>query len=140
MIHNHIGQRNFMLKPSNKRVVSLWDDYDQVTDTITLATTTPENEPEPAPKTSGEISLVQPRLVAIKELTKLYGLKLSAIYGLIKTDSSFPAVNLGLKKKYMIDLNEFNKWLEARNKKEKQARSNEPTSDDLLKVFREKKK
>lgn len=129
-----------MSKPSKNKAISLWDDYDQVTDVITLVTTPPVNKPEPVQKTSSEYKLDKPRLVPIKELTRLYGLKLSAIYGLIKTDSSFPAVNVGLKKKYMIDLNNFNKWLEARNEKEKQTRSNEPTSHDLLKIFREKKK
>lgn len=128
-----------MSKPSKNRAASLWDDYDQVTDIITLDTTPPENELKAAPKTSGEISSVQPRLVPIKELTRLYSLKLSAVYGLIHTDSTFPAVNVGLKKKYMIDLNDFNKWLEARSVKAKQARSNEPTSQDLLKMFRSKK-
>lgn len=128
-----------MLKPQKNRAALIWDNYDKLPEAVSCEIPPSENQPEAVPKTISEVSLDRPRLVPIKELMRLYGLKLSAIYGLIRSDSSFPAVNVGLKKKYMIDLNGFNKWLEARNEKQKKARSSEPTSQDLLKIFRSKK-
>lgn len=128
-----------MLKPQKNRAESIWDDFDKLPEAVTCEITHTKNQAEAVPKTMSEVCLAQPRLVPIKELMRLYGLKLSAIYGLIRSDSSFPAVNVGLKKKYMVDLNGFNKWLEARSDKEKQARSNEPSKEDLLTMFRRKK-
>lgn len=128
------------MKLPKHRLLLIWDDeFDKLPEAITCEITPIDNELKPDPKTSGEVILDGPRLVAIKELTKLYGLKLSAVYGLIKTDSSFPVVNIGLKKKYMIDLIHFEKWLTTRTAKEKQDRSHHPTSQDLLKMFKEKK-
>ncbi len=133
-----------MPKPTKISAASLWDvlkSYENLPNASKFIEEMGRGfQPEPVQKTSSEVSLDKPSLVPIKELTRLYGLKLSAVYGLIHTDSTFPAVNVGLKKKYMIDLNEFNKWLDARNEKEKKARSKEPTSQDLLKIFRERKK
>lgn len=129
-----------MRETPNERVGSFWDVNDKVTDIVTSAITPSQNDRGAAQQTSTRDNTDETRLVTVKELSRRYGLSLIAVYGLIKTDSSFPAVNVGLRKKYMIDLNKFNQWLDQRaisTKNDYVAKTE--TMASLRKLFKERK-
>jgi len=58
---------------------------------------------------------------------------------LIKSEPNFPYINVGLKKKYMIDLAKFYTWLNERTEQQKHDRLGIPTTVDLMKAFSNKK-
>jgi len=66
----------------------------------------------------GQEELARKRYLSVNELSKEYQMSLRVIYSLIKRDSSFPFVNMGLKKKYMVDREAFETWLFKRTYKE----------------------
>lgn len=78
----------------------------------------------------------KPGLVTVKRLAALYGVSASSVYSLIKTDPSFPWLNVGLKKRYMVDVMKFEKWLEERNKKERSEIFDLPSATELLKRYK----
>jgi predicted DNA-binding transcriptional regulator AlpA len=80
--------------------------------------------------------LDKPRLVTVKKLAALYGLTLNSIYSLIKTDLSFPFKNLGVKKKYMVNLFEFEQWMNHRATAEKDRALNIPKAVELIKRYK----
>lgn len=90
----------------------------------------------PVPEGHGEIGRHEAKLVAVKTLAALYGLNTAAIYGFIKTDPAFPYRNVGLKKKYMIDVSEFEIWLEQRAARERNEHFQIPTAQELLERYR----
>lgn len=90
------------------------------------------------PKGQGEDQRHQPRLVTVKTLATLYGLNQGAVYALIKTEPDFPYINVGLKKKFMIDVSQFETWLAERTRKQKHEHFAVPTALDLKAVFKNK--
>ena len=53
------------------------------------------------------------KYLTIKEASVMWGVSKSSLYELIK-DPSFPVRNVGLKKKFIIDLLEAEKWFKNR--------------------------
>jgi hypothetical protein len=92
------------------------------------------------PKTSllasGKLQAASPRFVSIKELGVLYGVKMSAVYSFIKTEPDFPYINVGVKKKFLIDVVKFEMWLTERTKKQKRDHFAIPCAVDLMKAFK----
>ena len=80
----------------------------------------------------------QPRLVTVKTLATLYGLNQGAVYSFIKTEPDFPYVNVGVKKKFLVDVAHFETWLADRTKKQKHEHFSVPTALDLSTVFKNK--
>ncbi|MFA5583656.1 MAG: hypothetical protein WDA09_05530 [Bacteriovoracaceae bacterium] len=76
---------------------------------------TEQNSPR-RPHGQGEI--VRKRYLSAKELSEEYQMSLRVIYSLIKREVDFPFVNMGLKKKYMIDREAFETWLFKRTYQE----------------------
>ena len=72
------------------------------------------------------------RFYTIKEVSKMYGISQWLIYHHIKTDPTFPYVNVGIKKKLLIELKSFDEWLFARSKKQVLENFNLPTAEELL--------
>lgn len=72
------------------------------------------------------------RYVSVKELSKMYGVSTWSIYELIKHEPSFPYRNIGLKRKFVIDPDAFEAWMEKRTKREKALAQRLPTADELL--------
>ena len=70
--------------------------------------------------------------IGIRELAVLSGLSASGIYDLIKHNPSFPFKNVGLKKKYVVDLEAFEKWRDERTKVEKAKTFQIPTATELM--------
>jgi hypothetical protein len=76
------------------------------------------------------------RWVTVRQLANYYNLNVSAIYAFIRTMPDFPYINVGLKRKYMVDRIQFEAWLTERTEKQKQVHFNIPTAMDLLASFR----
>jgi hypothetical protein len=94
----------------------------------------------PAGASTGDSSyradLLPSGLLSVKDLAWRFGLKPAAIYGFIKTDPSFPYTNVGLKKKYMVDLTKFEIWIGQRTEREKCQTFGIPTAGELLARFK----
>ena len=75
-------------------------------------------------------------LMSIKTVSTQYGVSKSTLYELIKTDPTFPCVNVGLKKKLMIDAEKFTVWVEARTERQKQSHFGLSTIGGLLEKYR----
>lgn len=76
--------------------------------------------------------LPQKRFYSIKEVSVMYGISQWLIYHHIKSDPTFPFVNVGLKKKLLIELKEFDGWLYKRTRKQIGQDFNLPTAQDLM--------
>ena len=71
-------------------------------------------------------------LLTVKDVATIYKICQRTIYDLIKTDPSFPYINVGLKKKYMIDREKLEAWIEKRTRKERQSHFKLADSKDLI--------
>ncbi len=71
--------------------------------------------------------------ITLLEAAKKYNMSRISLYRLIKTDPSFPYVNMGLKKKYMICPDDFETWSLNRIAKEKSQQFQLATADELIK-------
>jgi predicted DNA-binding transcriptional regulator AlpA len=58
------------------------------------------------------------KYLSIKEIASMYSMSIRVLYNIIKTDPSFPYVNMGVKKKLMIDHEAFETWLMRRTYQE----------------------
>lgn len=76
------------------------------------------------------------RYLNVKEVAAMYGISIWTIYELIKTDSSFPYRNIGIKKKFVVNPDEFETWMTERTKKERQKEMHVPSAEELLKTRR----
>lgn len=115
--------------------------YPSVSGPVSNGNTDPSSvlDPQPAegvPKTSGGFGPTEPRLISVKALAQLYDLGKSTVYEHIRSDPSFPVRNVGVRKKFMIDRIEFEKWLIDRTNRERRQTLNIPTANQLLKRFK----
>lgn len=90
------------------------------------------------PKTLSEINQAHSLLVEVKTLAKHFRVNIGVIYNLIKTEPDLPYINVGLKKKYMIDVAKFEVWLNERTKMQKHDHFSIPSTVDLMKAFKAK--
>lgn len=74
------------------------------------------------------------RFYSIKEVASMYGISQWLIYHHIKTDPTFPFVNVGIKKKLLIEPKAFEEWLSSRTRKQIHQDFNLPTAKELLEV------
>lgn len=72
------------------------------------------------------------RFYSIKEVSNMFGISQWLIYAHIKSDPTFPYVNVGLKKKLLIDITKFDEWILKRSKTEVEQNFNLPTAQELL--------
>ncbi len=72
------------------------------------------------------------RFLSIKEVCQMYAVSNWVIYQHIKNDPTFPYLNVGLKKKYIIDRVDLGKWMNERTKREKKNEMRIPTAEELL--------
>ena len=84
----------------------------------------PSNEEEKSSK----------KLYSIKEVAKMYGINQWLLYHHIKSDPTFPFVNVGVKKRFLINIERFDSWLENRSKKHVLESHNLPSSNELMEV------
>lgn len=83
-----------------------------------------------------QLKLVPSGFVGVRIIASRYGISKSTLYDLIRSDPNFPYVNVGLKKKIMINAVEFDSWLQSRTKEQKAAHFKLPTADELLKKYK----
>jgi hypothetical protein len=81
-----------------------------------------------------ENKIDQKILYSIKEVSTMYGISLWALYKHIESDPSFPCVNVGIKKRFLIHLKKFDEWLINRFKRSQQERLNLLSSDELMRA------
>ena len=78
----------------------------------------------------------QKRYLSVKELSKEYKMSLRIIYSLIERDATFPFVNMGFKKKYMIDREAFETWIFKRTYQEQGEYLQVPSIGQLTNIRR----
>jgi predicted DNA-binding transcriptional regulator AlpA len=72
--------------------------------------------------------------LTVKEVADMLRVSDWTIYNIIKTDRSFPYLNIDLKKKLVIENAKLSDWLSKRTKRLLQIESNIPTGEALLRV------
>lgn len=87
------------------------------------------------PKPSEGLRGPDRRYMTPRELSWSYDLTLATIYYWIKTEPTFPYENVGMKKKYRIDVENFEVWLQRRSEVEKHQRFGIPSTTDLALLF-----
>lgn len=90
--------------------------------------------PNPCWPLAKEEILHTKKFLTIKEVSNMYGISLWLLYEHRKTDPKFPIVNIGIKKKFVIEPVQFESWLNSKNKKFVQTEHNLPSANDLLEV------
>ena len=70
--------------------------------------------------------------IGVRELAIRWGVSKSTLYELIRADPTFPYKNVGLRKRLVIDADEFEEWLSARTQRQKEEAFNLPTANELL--------
>ena len=76
------------------------------------------------------------KLLPVAELCREHKISKYTIYTLIKTDPTFPAINIGPKKNYRIQMDLFRSWLEQRLKERHYFDFKVPTADKLYRIGR----
>ncbi len=76
------------------------------------------------------------KLLSVDEVSKTYNLSRYTIYTLIKTDSTFPCLNIGLKKNYRIPSQLLEAWLDQRIKERHYYGFNVPSAEQLFNTGR----
>lgn len=71
------------------------------------------------------------RLKSIKQIAHEFGISESILYSQIKTEPTFPVINIGRKKKFVIDPTLYLSWLQKRTN-----RSTNFSGEDLLRRYR----
>ena len=81
-----------------------------------------------------ETKIPQKRFYSIKEVSVMYGISQWLIYHHIKTDPTFPFVNVGIKKKLLIEPKSFEGWVSSRTRNQVHQGFNLPSAKELLEV------
>ena len=84
--------------------------------------------------TMPQVQQTNKKFYSIKEVSQMYGIGQWLIYQHIKTDPTFPYVNVGIKKKLLIDLKGFEQWLLGRSKKNNNEKHHLLNANELMEV------
>ena len=88
--------------------------------------------PDPCWPLAKEVVLSSKKYFSIKEVSNMFGISQWLLYHHAKTDASFPVINIGAKKKLLIDPTLLKAWIEIKTKKFKEAEHNLISSSALL--------
>lgn len=69
-----------------------------------------------------------------KEASVMLGVSVWTIYKLITTDPNFPAHNIGVKKKWVVNRKDLINWMESKTKRRILEKQKLPSGEDLLKL------
>lgn len=84
-------------------------------------------------KDSRKIYLNNPlELLPISQIVQQCNLSKYAIYELIRSDPTFPAINIGPKKNYRIQPTLLEEWFKQKSRDERNFRFNIPSTSELL--------
>lgn len=75
-------------------------------------------------------------LLSVNEVSRIYKLSKDTLYTLIKTDPTFPCLNIGPRKNYRIPADQFKAWLDQRIKERHYFNFKVPTADQLFRIGR----
>ncbi len=81
-----------------------------------------------------ERSKIHQNFVSVKEISEIYQISKSSLYELIKSDPKFPAVNMGVKKRFFINPKEFESWFRKRSEDKLCRTLRIPTVEDLRRI------
>lgn len=70
--------------------------------------------------------------LTVHEVAKKYKISTKTIYKHIKNDPTFPYVNIGIKKRYMIDEEFLRSWIFKRTYKEQHELFSIPSADSII--------
>jgi len=90
--------------------------------------------PNPCWPLEKEPLALRKKFISIKEVVEMYGISYWLIYHHIKTDPTFPVLNVDLKKKYLIDPVRLEDWFEHKTARFKQSEHNLISSAELLEI------
>lgn len=76
------------------------------------------------------------RLVSVRQLAAIYGIAASTLYAHIQADPTFPYMNIGLGRKFLIDRKRFEEWLIQKTEREKRRHFGIPTALELTEAFK----
>jgi|GEM_PF-910835 len=83
---------------------------------------------------SSEAIVPTKKFYSIKEVASMYGINQWLIYHHIKADPTFPYVNVGVKKRFLIEPQKFEQWLTLRSHKNVNERHQLPSATELMEV------
>ncbi|MCY4644215.1 MAG: hypothetical protein OXB88_06310, partial [Bacteriovoracales bacterium] len=78
------------------------------------------------------LSGVLKKFYSVKEISSIYGIGMSSLYKHIRTDPNFPCINIGNKKRFLIDLKGFDKWALEKKRAWIIEEQDLPTTEELL--------
>ena len=73
----------------------------------------------------------QTHFLSIKEAARMFHVSDWTLYQLIRTDPSFPALNVGIKKKFVIEPNSLDAWFKNRSKRQRDFNFDLPNANEL---------
>ncbi len=76
------------------------------------------------------------KLMSAAAVSTAYNLSKYTIYGLIKSDPTFPCLNIGPKKNYRIPLDLLNAWIQQRFREKQYQEMSLPSASQLLSIGR----
>lgn len=83
---------------------------------------------------SNEAIVPKKKFYSIKEIASMYGINQWLIYHHIKADPTFPYVNVGVRKRFLIEPEKFEQWLMERSHKSVNKRHQLPSTTELMEV------
>lgn len=93
----------------------------------------PDTAAKPLPKnTRNERSAEVRAFLTVKEVADMLRVSDWTIYSLIKTDPTFPYINIGIKKKLVVESARLSEWMARRSRRLLLAEKNIPTASQLL--------
>jgi len=77
----------------------------------------------------------KPIYKTVKEVSQMYPLlSINLIYELIKSDPTFPCYNVGVRRKFIVDISSLDNWIKARAAKEEELPKKLIDVNDLLRI------
>lgn len=73
--------------------------------------------------------------ISVKDAAQMIGVSPWTLYKMIKEDPTFPAINVGRKKKYVVHLERLNLWLGRAERKIVVLAPLAPSSEELIERF-----
>ncbi|OFZ18976.1 MAG: hypothetical protein A2X94_13590 [Bdellovibrionales bacterium GWB1_55_8] len=77
-----------------------------------------------------------PELLPIKAIAERFSVSEWSLYEAIRTDPTFPVINLGPKKNYRIDPRQYGLWLREKSRRAQLKQTRIPTAAELLRSIK----
>lgn len=131
---NHLKKQFFERSPNLKNIPYPKNRGPLIDTAANLITNKEEILTTPSIPSRPQVEVNDSIFLTVKEAAMLLNTSIWSIYKTIESDPLFPAHNIGVKKKLVINKTELIPWMESRSKRRRQERQNLPTGIDLLKL------